>query len=455
MINNKVLLVDPSSINHMPPSILNKSELERTQKYSQAINTAVASYLNENINNINAFSGKYAANYGLLMLSYLLKQKNISVDFISGDYFKKEDLFFEYIIKNCHKYKIVCLTSTTPQFEQIKKINSILKEKNKDIITILGGPHTLYYKTGMIDEEFSIINIGCGIDKTVEIIVDVLQGKKVENRIVKTDYYYDCPKDFDAIPKKNINNTILYSYVSFGCPNNCNYCMEHKLIKKVCFNNIENKIIEIKNLVYKYGRKFIHLADSDFLLNREYSQQFIDLFENSNIKCCLSINATPNTLSMPENFDLIKKLIKNGLVEILIGVEHFSPKVLKTLNKNYDINNLFKALNYVKSELKLPIMSLYSLVGLPMEDHEAINENLLMFKKLNNDKLYDFSFPKFFVPYPDTDIYLNPEKYNVKILSRKWDKYHRWSLPRPIEIIGMKDDDYLKEIEEISKISEN
>jgi radical SAM superfamily enzyme YgiQ (UPF0313 family) len=231
--------------------------------------------------------------------------------------------------------------------------------------------------------------------------------------------------------------------------------MEHKLIKKVCFNNIENKIIEIKNLVYKYGRKFIHLADSDFLLNREYSQQFIDLFENSNIKCCLSINATPNTLSMPENFDLIKKLIKNGLVEILIGVEHFSPKVLKTLNKNYDINNLFKALNYVKSELKLPIMSLYSLVGLPMEDHEAINENLLMFKKLNNDKLYDFSFPKFFVPYPDTDIYLNPEKYNVKILSRKWDKYHRWSLPRPIEIIGMKDDDYLKEIEEISKISEN
>ena len=117
------------------------------------------------------------------------------------------------------------------------------------------------------------------------------------------------------------------------------------------------------------------------------------------------------------------------------------------------MKNLFKALKTLKETIKVPVISLYTLVGLPGEDNEAIRENINVFKKITEQNLYDFSFPKFFIPYPDTDIYLNPEKYNVKILTKDWSEYHRWSLPRPIEIIGMTDQDYLKEIEEISKIS--
>ena len=82
-------------------------------------------------------------------------------------------------------------------------------------------------------------------------------------------------------------------------------------------------------------------------------------------------------------------------MEILIGVEHFSPKVLKILNKNYSMKKLFKALKVVKEDIKLPVMSLYTLVGLPGEDREAIRENINVFKKITEDKLYDFSFPKF------------------------------------------------------------
>ena len=328
-----------------------------------------------------------------------------------------------------------------------------MKKSNPKLKSILGGPHTLYYKTGKVEENIDVIHIGHGIDVSANIIEKMLKGENINSKIVKTDYYYDCPKDFELIPKKYINDTMLYSYLSFGCPNNCNYCMEHKLVKKVCFNNIDTKLKEIKLLVNKYNRKFIHLADSDFLLNRVYLKEFLEKLEKANINCCFSINATPNTLSDERNFELIERFVKDGLVEILIGVEHFSPKVLKILNKNYNMEKLFKALKVMKNEIKLPVMSLYTLVGLPGEDYEAINENIEVFEKLNKEKLYDFSFPKFFIPYPDTEIYLHPEKFNVKILTKDWSEYHRWSLPRPIEIIGMKDEDYLNEIEEISKIS--
>ena len=263
-------------------------------------------------------------------------------------------------------------------------------------------------------------------------------------------FYKHHGLDYARILKATIKNISARSFKQGAST------ISQQLIKNTHLTNektLKRKLKEIKLLVNKYNRKFIHLADSDFLLNRVYLKEFLEKLEKANINCCFSINATPNTLSDERNFELIERFVKDGLVEILIGVEHFSPKVLKILNKNYNMEKLFKALKVMKNEIKLPVMSLYTLVGLPGEDYEAINENIEVFEKINKEKLYDFSFPKFFIPYPDTEIYLHPEKFNVKILTKDWSEYHRWSLPRPIEIIGMKDEDYLNEIEKIAEIS--
>lgn len=50
---------------------------------------------------------------------------------------------------------------------------------------------------------------------------------------------------------------------------------------------------------------------------------------------------------------------------------------------------------------------------------QEIEENLNIIKEFKNNNLFDFTFPKFFVPYPDSDIYLHPEKYDVTIKKRK------------------------------------
>lgn len=57
--------------------------------------------------------------------------------------------------------------------------------------------------------------------------------------------------------------------------------------------------------------------------------------------------------------------------------------------------------------------------------------------KKNNK--FDFTFPKFFVPYPDSDIYLQPEKYDVTIKNENWNEYQRRQLPRPIIINGIRE----------------
>ena len=72
---------------------------------------------------------------------------------------------------------------------------------------------------------------------------------------------------------------------------------------------------------------------------------------------------------------------------------------------------------------------------------------------LKENGLFDFTFPKFFVPYPDSEIYLHPEKYDVTIKNENWEEYQRWQLPRPIAINGMDDQKYVDEILEINSIT--
>ena len=94
------------------------------------------------------------------------------------------------------------------------------------------------------------------------------------------------------------------------------------------------------------------------------------------------------------------------------------------------------------------------MLGLPGTNIESRMENYCWFKKFYEAKLFDFSFPKFFVPYPGTDVFENPEEFNVQITHMNWEAYHRWALPRPILLKGVTDRDLLEEVEALYKIME-
>lgn len=447
--DKRILLVDPTSIHHGPPDSILDSDNFINEKYVNKINEIVDSRYRDNKS--KALHSKYISNYGLLMLSTLLKKDYINIDYINGDYFDSTNNYINKIAQIINKYDLVALTSTTPQFCEISAIARVIKTINPNVKVILGGPHSRYYLTHNVEDYFDCVIIGYGIDKSKEVIDKLLNGEKVRKKIV-TDYYYDVKKDFSIIPKDKINDTMLYSYINFGCPNDCKYCVEHKFVDKIAFNCTTQKFNEIKELVKEYGVRFLHIADSDFLLHRATVDKFIDFIEREKLNFCFSVNTSPIVFNKYKNDDALTKLVDVGLVEILIGAEHFSPKVLKSMSKVYNVNEFIEMLDYGKNVAKIPIISLYTLVGFPGEYEEDIKINLETIKKIKKLKLFDFTFPKFFVPYPDSDIYLYPEKYDVIIKNENWDEYQRWQLPRPIEINGMSDQQYVDEIIEINNM---
>ena len=423
-MRKRILLIDPTSIHHGPPESIKEADNFINKQYVDKINEILDLRCNEP--HEKALSSKYISNYGLLMLASLLK-KDYEVNYINGDYFNNKKEFANCLKKIIINYDLIALTSVTPQFKEVKSIAEMIKNINPEIKIVLGGPHSRYYLTHEVDDCLDCVLIGYGLDKSKEYIDKLLKGEKIPSKI-ETNYYYD------------------------GCPNDCKYCVEHKFVNKLAFNCLDKKFAEVNKLVNKFNVKFVHLADSDFLIHKKTVEEFIKYVKTNRLNFCFSINTSPISLIRYINDDILKELVDIGLIEILIGAEHFSSKVLNNMAKIYDINSFIKSLYYLR-EANVPIISLYTLVGLPGEHEKEIQENIQIIKYLKENNLYDFTFPKFFVPYPDSDIYLHPEKYNVIIKNDNWDEYQRWQLPRPIVIKGMNDQQYIDEIKTINEIS--
>lgn len=454
-MTKKVLLIDPISVHTNNSGDIWLFEDVASIRYTEEQVKAISEHLGKHVTDTRHGQTeiKYFSNYGLLMLGYLLKQSNISVSYTNGDYFATEEEYISHIKANYGDFDIYCFTSTTPQSSQVIRLARAVKNMNSSAITILGGPHTKYYLFHERDEEYDYVIMGYGIDKTRDLIKNLLNDEKCTSRIIDSGKYYDCPKDFSLIPEDKKDGTLWYNYFGIGCPHRCKYCVEPH--DNICFADIHARMDEVEYAIRTYDLKMFHFADSEFFLRESVYEQVMDEIEERGIKCAFSVNTSPTALIRLADKPIMKRFRKNGLIEILLGTEHFSENVRKNLSKFYNLSELMQALDIVKHKVGIPIVSLYSMVGLPFEYEEDIKINVETFKQMREKDLFDFVFPKFFVPYPGSEIFMNPEKFDVQIVSDDLTLYNRKSLVRPVKINGMDDSVYVEEIKDLIRTNKD
>lgn len=452
-----VILADPPSVRHGPPPSLVLSDQKLTSIYSKSIASHVSrKLLARGLSCWNAVNTRYVTNYGLLMIGQELHDIGHNIIYTNGDYYSSIDEYVAHLISLSKNVDVICFTSTTPQFDTVQTIATRIRAKNDQIIIALGGPHASFVdeKTNMFP--FDIVMKGYSAKKSAKAIVQT-HDYSVDfdkTRFVDVSGYDDVGKAFWLIPQEKLCDTLLYSYTSFGCPNSCEYCVEHKLCSKLKILETTKTLKEIEYIVNECDVRFVHLADSDFFIHKVASSYFLNQLKAHSINACYSVNTNPKTIIDSDIYELISRFVDLGLVELLIGVEYFSPSVLKNMNKNYCIESFFDGMIKLRKENPNLIISFYSLVGLPGETFESQKENYEWFHRFFEEGLVDFSFPKFFVPYPGTDVYEHPDRYNVEIVHQRWSEYHRWATPRPIKLHGLSDDDLLKELNDLYALSE-
>ncbi len=321
----------------------------------------------------------------------------------------------------------------TPQYHLSREVSAYIKDNFVGTI-IAGGPHiTALSEESLRDSRIDIAVIGEG-ECT---LFDIVSGVKL-NEIPGIAYKDDSkikinpPRTFhhniDDFPFPDVSQMDISQYrgmflsknkyemaimSSRGCPYSCAFCFNKKAWRsKVRFNSSEY-VINVLNKLYDCGINDFRFMDNNFDLNYPRLTKILKHLKSlkSKWKCSMrSENVTPKIISLMK---------ESGLVEVSLGIESGSDKILKIINKGESVKEHIKAIETLKEHniiVKAFIMS-----GLPGEDQTTVDETIKFIKESSVDLFTLFTF----VPFPGTDIWEYPKRFNYFFDKNKnYDNYN-------------------------------
>ena len=104
-------------------------------------------------------------------------------------------------------------------------------------------------------------------------------------------------------------------------------------------------------------------------------------------------------------------MAESGCEEISFGIESGDQGVLNILNKGITVRQSIKAVQEAKKG-GIPFIRALLMMGTPGETFSTLSENIEWVEKARPDMVS----LKMFVPYPDTKVYNDPEKYGCELL---------------------------------------
>jgi len=309
------------------------------------------------------------------IISYLKKhfEGDLDIEFYSGFYDTDEQ-----ITKACKEADVVGFGCTSPQYKHGLRLARQIKTKENRIV--FGGVHPSALPNLVLKEDcVDAVVVGEGEKAMLQIVEDIDKGVDISGRIYRSEYI----ENLDDIPfpdRKAIKNerNIQQAYQdegkrmtsvlsSRGCPFRCSFCCSHVVWqRKIRFRSPLNILDEAEQLVRYWSIQFLKFADDTFTINKQRVIDFCKLKIEKGIKISYGANAHVNTVDE----DLLKHLAESGCRELWYGVESGSPRILKKMHKNTDINKIREVFKLTK-EYGIKTRA-YFLLGMPGETAEDI-----------------------------------------------------------------------------------
>ncbi len=200
--------------------------------------------------------------------------------------------------------------------------------------------------------------------------------------------------------------------VSRGCPGRCTYCYGHFLGRKVRFRDPQLIYAEIRMLMETYGIREIAFYDDTFTTYRKKVRALCKLLLDNQTDLSWSCFSRADTVDL----DTLKQMRRAGCHQISVGIESGSEAILRTIQKDIDLD---KAAKMVADCKKAGIMARACfMLGNPGETRETIRQTIDFAKKLNPDiVLFNIT-----TPYPGTQMFDWAES-NGYLTTHDWRDY--------------------------------
>lgn len=301
-------------------------------------------------------------------------------------------------------------------------IKDICRNINSNSKIMVGGSHPSALPRETMNLGFDITVVG----EAEGIIEDILDYVSNLNNQYPTIIYGNSKlMDINKVPFPSRKCVPLLNYTrlvngipatsiiaSRGCSHTCSFCINSTkaLFSKPRFRNVDNVIREMKEIIFKYNFKAFIFYDDTFTIHPN-----IDIL----LKEIKSLNITfrCNGNARKDTFETFKQLYEAGCREISFGIESGSQKILNKINKNVTVEqNTLAIYNAKKAGL---VVKAFLIVGAPGESWETVKETI---KFVNDTKPQTWTLFTF-VPLPGCDIYNNPDKYGIKIITKDYKQY--------------------------------
>lgn len=337
------------------------------------------------------------------------------------------------------------ITAVTPIINYALHIAAIVKEYYPESRVVLGGPHPTHLATEVItNDAIDLIVIGEG-ELTFR---DLLDGKPwneinglvykeknedgIQNIVQTPEREQIRDLDIIPVPAYDLLNVSVYKapgyshrsvpsmsiVTSRGCVGKCLFCS--KVFNEVGFRSPASIMEEIRLLYHTYDIRQIIFYDDTFTLDRMRIITLCNMMLSEQLKITWTCFARVDTVDE----ELLVLMKKAGCEHIMYGVENFNQEVLKAINKQISVDEVFHA---VKITQKAGIECRIScMIGNPGESKATIRENIRMIRKLKPDYLQVLIFH----PLPGAPIFKSMRKNN-KILAQQWEEYN---FTKPISI---------------------
>lgn len=357
----------------------------------------------------------------LYLLTILEKEFGDSLELSFTDLrgVKKDSLIYHIPEKDIYLYSV-----TSPDYPELKNTAENLKKMYPKAKHIAGGPHINIFPEESL-KTFDTICLGEGEESIKEIVKDEFKSDlkrvyKQKNPIKISLYPYPSRKylpesaitDKGLLSRKYFNLVGTSALFSWGCPFDCHFC-SNSTKRSTRFRSPKQITEEIEYLKREYKIETLLVKDDNGIsINKEIAKQNLEAISKTNILW------RAQTRANGVHPDMIKLAKESGCIELSIGVESISQRVLNIINKKIDINLAKQYLNLLKKEgidRKLLLI-----MGLPGEPKDIANKTIDFIKEVEPSTVV----LSLLCPIPGSEIYNNPKRFGIKInYDIPFDKY--------------------------------
>jgi len=360
---------------------------------------------------------------GLMYLASVLESfDDIDVDIKNYSSFQNEEA-----IADLPKADLYGITVTSLELLQANRFAAMIKGKYPDAKVGIGGPGA--YSDEFVD--YGVIDFACkgeGEKEILDIIADYQRGT------LKQVYLSSPMEDLDSIPfpsrhllnGKQGGNIFAYDKnyreggstiisTSRGCPYRCSFCSSPfftGLNKGVRYRSARNVYDEIKQVIDTYGIRQFRFSDDMFTSRPRRVYEICELLSELDIVWRISTRVNPFDKHMAQT------MFDAGCKEVSFGVESFDDDVLRMLNKKTTAEDNANALEIAR-EVGMTTRVLF-MIRTPGQTKHTVATNIKWLGRVP----YDIIACTSFVPIPGSDIWINPDGYDIEILNRNLDDYN-------------------------------